>query len=132
MDGHCENYIRPYRGFAAWPTNDDLALVVAGWPYAEFEANRKDVEGNFMKTLGMVPAFAERVAHGKREARIVGTAVLNFFRKPYGPGWELVGDAGYNKDFLTAQGIQDPFRDAELLSTALDESFSNARPFDLA
>ena len=38
----------------------------------------------------------------------------NFFRKPFGPGWALVGDAGYNKDFITAQGINDAFRDAEL------------------
>ena len=43
----------------------------------------------------------------------------NFFRKPYGPGWALVGDAGYNKDFITAQGITDAFRDAELCATAL-------------
>ena len=42
-------------------------------------------------------------------------AVRGYFRKPYGPGWALVGDAGYNKDFITAQGIQDAFRDAELV-----------------
>jgi 2-polyprenyl-6-methoxyphenol hydroxylase-like FAD-dependent oxidoreductase len=41
-----------------------------------------------------------------------------------------VGDAGYNKDFITAQGISDAFRDAELCVTALDESFSGARDFD--
>jgi 2-polyprenyl-6-methoxyphenol hydroxylase-like FAD-dependent oxidoreductase len=44
----------------------------------------------------------------------------------------LVGDAGYNKDFITAQGIQDAFRDAELCVSALDETFSGARPFDVA
>ena len=48
----------------------------------------------------------------------------NFFRKPYGPGWALVGDAGYNKDPITAQGISDAFRDAEACSTALDEVFT--------
>jgi flavin-dependent dehydrogenase len=47
----------------------------------------------------------------------VGTAVPNFFRKPYAPGWALVGDAAYNKDFITAQGIQDAFRDAELCAS---------------
>ena len=56
----------------------------------------------------------------------------NFFRKPFGPGWALVGDAGYNKDFITAQGISDAFRDAELCARALDESFSGARDFDAA
>ena len=56
----------------------------------------------------------------------------NFFRKPYGPGWALVGDAGYNKDFITAQGIHDAFRDAELCVTALHEAFSGVRSFGLA
>jgi 2-polyprenyl-6-methoxyphenol hydroxylase-like FAD-dependent oxidoreductase len=55
----------------------------------------------------------------------------NWFRKPYGPGWALVGDAGY-KDSITAQGIHDAFRDAELCATALDEAFSGGRPFDAA
>ena len=53
-----------------------------------------------------------------------------FFRKPYGPGWALVGDAGYNKDPITAQGISDAFRDAERCATALDQAFKGARPFD--
>lgn len=59
-------------------------------------------------------------------------AVPNFFRKPFGPGWALVGDAGYNKDFITAQGIADAFRDAELCATALDEAFSGACSFPAA
>jgi 2-polyprenyl-6-methoxyphenol hydroxylase-like FAD-dependent oxidoreductase len=32
MDGRFETYVRPNRGFAAWPTNDDLTLVIAAWP----------------------------------------------------------------------------------------------------
>ena len=132
MKGRFETYIRPDRAFAAWPTNDDLTLVIAGWPYAEFEANRKDIEGNVLETLELAPPFADRVRAAKREERYVGAAVSNFFRKPYGPGWALVGDAGYNKDYITAQGIQDAFRDAELCATALDETFSGLRSFDVA
>jgi 2-polyprenyl-6-methoxyphenol hydroxylase-like FAD-dependent oxidoreductase len=60
----------------------------------------------------------------------VGTAgVPNYFRKPYGPGWALVGDAGYAKDPITAQGISDAFVDAQSLSEALDTVFSGTRPF---
>ena len=55
-----------------------------------------------------------------------------YFRKPYGPGWALVGDAGYNKDFITAMGITDAFLQAEQCANALDESFSGARSFDAA
>jgi flavin-dependent dehydrogenase len=132
MDDRFETYDRPDRGFAAWPTNDDLTLVIGGWPFREFAANRGDVEGNYLATLGTAPAFGERLRGARRESRIVGMAVPNYFRKPYGPGWALVGDAGYNKDFITAQGIQDAFRDAELCTTALHEAFSGARSFDAA
>jgi 2-polyprenyl-6-methoxyphenol hydroxylase-like FAD-dependent oxidoreductase len=63
-------------------------------------------------------------------APFAGTPVANFFRKPYGPGWALVGDAGYTKDPITAQGINDAFRDAELCATAVDQAFSAVRSFD--
>ena len=130
MDGRFETYIRPHRGFAAVPTHDDLTLIIAGWPHSEFEANKRDVEGNYLKVFELVPEFAERVRGAKREAPFAGAAVPNFFRKPYGPGWALVGDAGYNKDFITAQGIHDAFRDAERCASALDQTFTGARSFD--
>lgn len=131
IDGF-EAYMLPYQSFAAWPTNDGCALVIAGWQFAKFEANKKDIEGNYHKVIDQVPSFAERVRVAKREERFVGTAVRGYFRKPYGPGWALAGDAGYNKDFITAQGIQDAFRDAEACVNALDDALSGKRPFDAA
>ncbi|MGD8394010.1 MAG: NAD(P)/FAD-dependent oxidoreductase [Candidatus Eiseniibacteriota bacterium] len=125
-----ETYVRPHRGIAAWPTNDDLTVVIAGWPFAEFAANKKDIEKNYLKTLELAPDFAGRVRQARREERFYGTAVPNFFRKPFGPGWALVGDAGYTKDFITAQGISDAFRDAGLCANALHEVFSGKRSFD--
>ena len=132
VHGRFENYVRPDRAFAAWPTNDDLTLVVGGWPYAEFEANKRDVEGNFLAMLELAPSFAERLRAGTRETRFAGAAVANYFRRPYGPGWALVGDAGYNRDFITAQGIHDAFRDAELCAAALDEALSGGWAYDVA
>ncbi len=132
MGGRFETYARDRRGWAVIPTNDDLTLVVAGWPFAERDANRNDVEGNYLAAFEQAPEFAERIRGAKREARFAGTAVKNYFRKPFGPGWALVGDAGYNKDFITAQGISDAFRDAELCASALDASLSGARTFDAA
>src|SRR6185436_8857364 len=105
-------------------------IVIAGWPYAEFEANKHDVEGHYVKTLELAPAFAERVRRARREARFAGAALPNFFRKPYGAGWALVGDAGYNKDPITAQGISDAFRDAESLASALDRVFTGQMAFE--
>ena len=83
---------------AAFPTNDELTLLVVGWPNAESTAYKSDVEANYLKTLELAPEFAERVRGAHREERFAGGAVPNFFRKPYGPGWALVGDAGYTKD----------------------------------
>ena len=130
MNGRFESTVRPGLAFAAWPTNDDLTLVIAGRSIDEFETVRKDVEGTFLETLEVAPAFADRVRGAVREERFLGTAVRGYFRKPFGPGWALVGDAGYNKDFITAQGIQDAFRDAELCAAALDESFAGRRSFE--
>jgi 2-polyprenyl-6-methoxyphenol hydroxylase-like FAD-dependent oxidoreductase len=132
MEGRFEVYLRPDRGFGVIPTNDDLTLVIAGWPFAEFDANKRDIEGNYLKTFDLVPPFAERIRAARREARFLGAAVPNYFRKPFGPGWALVGDAGYNKDFITAQGIADAFRDAELCAAALHEGFSGVCSLEVA
>ena len=68
-----------------------------------------------------------------RETRCVGTADLpNFFRQPCGPGWALVGDAGYHKDPITAQGISDAFRDAEAMADAVDDAFAGRLPMSEA
>jgi 2-polyprenyl-6-methoxyphenol hydroxylase-like FAD-dependent oxidoreductase len=82
--------------------------------------------------LELVPAFAERVRSARREDRFTGAAVANYVRQPYGPGWALVGDAGCNKDPITAQGISDAFRDAELLTAALGDAFEGRRSYDEA
>jgi flavin-dependent dehydrogenase len=132
MSGRFETTIRPGMAYAAWPTNDDLTLVIAGRSIDEFDAVRRDIEATFLETLEIAPAFADRVRDAKREERFVGTAVRGYFRKPFGPGWALVGDAGYNKDFITAQGIHDAFRDAELCAAALDEAFEGRRSFENA
>jgi len=121
---------RPPRGWGAIPTHEGLTLLVIGWPIAEFEANKRDVEAAYLKSLDLVPEFAERVRGAKRQAPYRGAAVPGYFRKPYGPGWTLVGDAGYNKDPITAFGITDAFRDAELCATALTDWLQGRRGFD--
>ena len=42
-----------------------------------------------------------------------------FLRQPWGDGWALVGDAGYMTDPITAHGITNALRDAELLARAI-------------
>ena len=132
MDGRFETYIRDRRGFAAAETHGGLTMVIAGWPYAEFTANKKDIEGNFLATIELAPDFAGRLRGARRESRFAGAAVPNYFRKPYGPGWALVGDAGYNRDFITGQGIMDAFHDAELCTAAIDQALSGGEAFSAA
>ena len=126
-------YIRPNRMFITFPTNENLTCIYMAWPNSEFHAFRADIEGNFLKTLDLAPHLADRVRQGKQEGRFVGTADLpNFFRKPYGPGWALVGDAGYHKDPYAAQGIMDAFRDVELVVEAIDAGWSERRSLEEA
>ena len=122
-----------HRGWGTIPTHDGLTCVVAGWPQREFKANRRDVERSYLESFALAPEFAERMRGATRESRFVGTADLpNFFRTPFGPGWALVGDAGYHKDPITAFGISDAFRDAQALADGLDDVWGGRRPFDAA
>jgi 2-polyprenyl-6-methoxyphenol hydroxylase-like FAD-dependent oxidoreductase len=119
------------RGWAAIPTHDDLTVLPFGWPVEEFHANRGDIEGNFLKAMELAPEFAERIRGATRESRFIGSAELpGYFRKPYGPGWALVGDAGYHKNPITAMGINDAFRDAELVARAIDDDITGRRPYE--
>jgi flavin-dependent dehydrogenase len=129
-DDEFQAYLRDDRALIAIPTHDDLTCVVVGWSIDEFEANKRDVEGNYLKAFHVEPSFAERMSHATREERFVGTTQKNFYRHSYGPGWALVGDAGYHKDACTAMGITDAFRDAEALTAALDAAFTGARSYD--
>jgi 2-polyprenyl-6-methoxyphenol hydroxylase-like FAD-dependent oxidoreductase len=125
-----ESYIRPDRGFACAATNDGLTMVVVGWPYAEAAAYKSDVEGNFLRTLDLAPDFAARVSAATRQAPFLGGSVPSWFRQPYGEGWALVGDSGYNKDPITAQGISDAFLDAERCTRAIDRWLGQEVPYD--
>jgi 2-polyprenyl-6-methoxyphenol hydroxylase-like FAD-dependent oxidoreductase len=120
-----EIYERPQRVIFAFPTNDDLTCIAVECPVQEFQTFRADIEGNVLKTMALDPSLAERVQSGRREERFMGSGDLpNFYRKPYGPGWALVGDASYHKDPYLAQGISDAFRDAELVTEAIDAGLS--------
>jgi len=128
-----ELYVRDHYAFGGVPTHDHLHLVMVNWPASDFPRVRSDIEGHVWRALDGSPDFAARVRAGRREEKWYGTAgVPGYFRKPYGRGWALVGDASYNKDPITAQGISDAFIDAESLAAALSSGLSgNGRLSDL-
>jgi 2-polyprenyl-6-methoxyphenol hydroxylase-like FAD-dependent oxidoreductase len=128
-----ELYVRPERVISAFPTNDGLFAIFVAWPIGCQREVQADLERQFMAVVDRVPELAERVRAGRREERFSGAADLpNFLRRPYGPGWALVGDAGCHKDPYLALGICDAFRDAELLVDAIDQGLAGTRPLEAA
>ena len=94
-------------------------VVIVYWPQAAFHASAPTSRATSCEPSTLAPGA--RRAGARRQAR---RALLRHRRpaellpQAYGPGWALVGDAGYHKDPITAQGIRDAFRDAELLADA--------------
>ena len=128
-----EGNFLPRRVILVFPTNDGQVCVFLQWPRAEFRSVRADVEGRVWAAVAQVPRLTGRLRAGRRAARLAGTGdPPNFFRTPHGPGWALAGDAGYHRDPLTARGISDAFRDAQLLSGASDAGLAGRQQLAIA
>jgi 2-polyprenyl-6-methoxyphenol hydroxylase-like FAD-dependent oxidoreductase len=69
----------------------------------------------------LAPGFGERVRAAERVSRWRTGCATSFCRAPVGKGWCLLGDAGLTMDPITAAGITNAFRDAELLADTVDE-----------
>lgn len=125
-------YVRPAKLIVAFPTNDNQTCVAVQFPRAELQSFRSDIAGNFMQIIEEgVPELAARVHNATQVGRFLGaTDIPNFFRKPYGPGWVLVGDAGYYKDPYGAQGITDAFLGARWVAQAIADGLSGVRPLE--
>jgi flavin-dependent dehydrogenase len=85
------------------------------------EEIRSDIDTGYHRVLTeCAPDLTAEVARAERAGRLMAFAgVEGFLRQSWGPGWALVGDAAYFKDPLTAHGISDALRDAELLARAV-------------
>ena len=113
--------------------SDDLFAVFVGSPIEELAGIRSDIERHFMSVVDLVPDLSDRLRAGRREERFYGATDLpNFYRKPYGEGWALVGDAGCHKDPYMALGISDALRDADLLGAAIIDALGGRRPWQEA
>ena len=104
-----------------FPTNDEQTCVFAGKEDDEFRDFKDDIDKGHTDTVAVAnKRLGEWMHESTRESRFFAFRTIpGFFRKPYGPGWALVGDAGYHKDPVTGHGITDAFRDAELLADAV-------------
>ena len=108
-------------GTGTIPTNAGQHCVFACIPPERFRREaREDVGARYRRAIAdSSPELAATLASARLEEPVQAFAGRKgFLRRPYGPGWALVGDAGYFKDPLTAHGITDALRDAELLADA--------------
>jgi flavin-dependent dehydrogenase len=116
------------RSFAGvFPTHHGQACIWVCTPSADAKAARRRA-GSREEAFGELlersaPQLAERLRHARRTSPVQGMLRQpNQVRQAFGPGWALVGDAGYHRDAITAHGISDAFRDAEFLAVALDQA----------
>lgn len=123
VPSHFELYERPGRWIGVIPTNDDLTLLMTYFPQDEFNEVRKAVEPAYLEAFRTtVPELYERMSAGRRVEQLYGTGHQeNYFRKAYGPGWVLVGDAVNHKDSITARGITEAFVQAQTLTERIGE-----------
>ena len=115
-------YFETNAAAGAIPTNHAQHCVFASVPQRLFASTfRGDVERGFSKILEACSSeLADAVRATGGVGRLRGFAGAHgFLRQPHGPGWALVGDAGYFKDPITAHGMTDALRDAELLARAV-------------
>ena len=115
-------YYKPGISAGAIPTSANETCVFVAVPASRFlKTFRGDIAAGYLRLLrDVAPDIAETVGFARRVGNLNGFAGHSgFFRQSWGAGWALVGDAGYFKDPLTAHGITDALRDAELLADAV-------------
>lgn len=133
----------PWRGFelhvgpgayaGVFPTHDGQAAVWLCRPTScdgtIRAAGAQRAEALMDAVAAVAPSLGRRIRTGRVVAPVRGiVAPPNHVRQAIGPGWALVGDAGYHRDPITGHGITDAFRDAELLADALHRALG--RPDD--
>jgi 2-polyprenyl-6-methoxyphenol hydroxylase-like FAD-dependent oxidoreductase len=117
-NGRYESQFTPGYATGFFPTNDNQTCVFASRPIAQ---GTIDDEGEFQQIIEAAsPEMGEQLRSAERAGRFYRSlGVPGFLRAPGGRGWALVGDAGFTKDPLSARGISDAFRDAELCARAI-------------
>lgn len=110
--------------FPMQPGMDCLALEIQP---EEFDTFRRAPLSAFEERSRALPGMRSRLSDASLDGKLYGLrGIPNYFRKPYGTGWVLTGDAAYLRDPLTGTGIADAFNQSIPLADALDDAFRGA------
>lgn len=121
--------------FGTWPTNDGLHMLAIIGTRRLLKEFRQDVEARFQAVFDDVdPEMGAQLRdQGRREEDFRPMRYPdNYYRRAYGPGWALVGDAGYHKDPYTGWGITDAFLHGEILADRIHQGLAGERPMEEA
>ncbi len=107
----------------AIPTNHGETCVFVALPPEALVGGGEGLKELFFSVLrSLAPELAARMHAARRVSKLRGFAgIPGHLRRSTGPGWALVGDAGYFRDPITAHGITDALRDAEILARAVED-----------
>jgi flavin-dependent dehydrogenase len=121
-------YFRPGMGAGAIPTNDGQTLLFASVQEDFAQGPAAERAQAFHRVIReAAPDIAARVSDAQLQGKLYFFGGMRgFLRQPWGDGWALVGDAGYMSDPITAHGITNALRDAELLAHAIVDGRSLA------
>jgi 2-polyprenyl-6-methoxyphenol hydroxylase-like FAD-dependent oxidoreductase len=112
---------------------DRLVTIGMGVSLTELAAFRAGLPDTFEQRLRRHPLYREQLGAAERVSPIGGAVDLSMYkRKPYGPGWALVGDAGYHLDPLAARGTTAAVASADLLARAITSSLGGQQPESVA
>lgn len=111
------------------PTDGGLTCTFVSTPPDRMHEVRADLPTGFLRQMAAAsPDMAELVASGERSGAFRGfRGLAGYMRQPIGAGWLLIGDAGYYRDPLSAHGITDAFRDAELAARAILRAWADPK-----
>ena len=110
-----------------FPMREDEDCIAIEMQPEDFDDFRSDHSAAFGARVRALPDMARRMKSASLEGKIIGVkGIENYFRKPFGPGWALTGDAGYLKDPSTGTGIGDAIEQSFMLADALGAWFDGA------
>ena len=132
-----EFHVGPDTFAGVFPTHGDVACVWLMRPTraaGNLVASGSGRLDAWLHTLRRTaPGLGDRITSGSVREPLRGTVGLpNHVRRAWGPGWALVGDAGYHRDPITSHGMTDAFRDAELLAEAVARGAAGPAALDRA